>query len=144
MSDSVPRSGFVLAAEVVVLEKNARWSPELHRQFQLDNVIVRACRDIATFRERVSTAQNSRKSCVAVLNPQGWPGECLPVISWLRNRQLRVVVVGNPEIELLEPSLRELGTTAFLVPPVAGHEIHEACRRLLSDDSIQFLRMGTR
>lgn len=134
----------MVAAEVVVLEKNARWSPELHRQFQCENVVVRACRDIATFRKRVFAAQNSQKNCIAVLNPEGWPGECLPVISWLRSLQLRVIVVGNSEIELLEPSLRELGTTAFLLPPVSGHEIHKACRRLLSDDSIQFPRMGTR
>lgn len=128
----------MIAAEVVVLEKSVRWSSELHRQFQQESILVRACNDITALRERIVLAQNSDWPCIAVLNLDGWPGECLPVISWLRSLRIPVVIPGFREIELLEPSLRELGMTTFLMPPVAGHGIAEACRRLFDDDSIQF------
>ena len=134
----------MIVAELIVLEKQARWAPELQRQFYDQTVAVRACRDVASLRDRVVAARSSRKDCVAVLDPAGWPGECLPIISWLRSLKIHVAVVGYPGIELLEPSLRELGVTNLILPPIAGHEIGHACRRLLSDDSIQFLRMGTR
>ncbi len=137
------RCWLVIVAEVVVLEKLARWSPELHRQLHGEGVVVRECRDIASLRERVAAAQTAHRNCIAVLDPAGWPGECLPIIAWLRSLEICVVVVGYAGIELLEPSLRELGTTTVLLPPVAGHEIGEACRRLLGQHSVQSGRTGT-
>ena len=134
----------MIVAEVIVLEKRARWAPELQRQFHDQAVAVRACRDVPGLRERISTARTSLKQCAAVLDPTGWPGECLPVISWLRSLQIPVAVVGNAEIELLEPSLRELGVTTVLLPPIAGHEIGDACRRLLGQHSVQSRGMGPR
>jgi len=133
----------VILAEVIVLEKQARWAPELQRQFFDQTVAVRACRDVTVLRERVAAAQSSEKDCVAVLDPVGWPGECLPVISSLRSLKIHVAVVGYPGIELLEPSLRELGVTNLLLPPVAGHEIGDACRRLLSQHSVQSRGKGS-
>lgn len=134
----------MIVAEVIVLEKQARWAPELSRQFQNENVAVRACRDIASLRERVDAARKSEKDCVAVLNLAGWPGECLPVISWLHSLQIHVAVVGYSGVELLEPSLRELGVTTLFLPPVAGHEIGNACRRLLRQHSLQSRGPGSR
>lgn len=134
----------MIVAEVIVLEKQARWAPELRRQFHDQAVAVRACRDIASLRERINSAQTSRKDCVAVLDPTGWPGECLPVISSLRSLQIPVAVVGYEGIELLEPSLRELGVTTLLLPPIAGHEIGDACRRLLRQHPVQSREMGPR
>ena len=131
-------------AEVIVLEKQARWAPELRRQFHDQAVTVRACRDIVSLRERINVAQSSRQECVAVLDPAGWPGECLSVISWLRSLDVPVTVVGDEGIELLEPSLRELGVTTLLLPPIAGQEIGDACRRLLRQHPVQFHRMGPR
>lgn len=131
-------------AEVIVLEKQARWAPELRRQFHDQAVAVRACRDVVSLRERINLAQTSRKECVAVLDPAGWPGECLPVISWLRSLDVPVTVVGGEGIELLEPSLRELGVTTLLLPPIAGHEIGAACRRLLGQHPVQSHGMGPR
>ena len=133
----------MVVAEVIVLEKRARWSPELQRQFQKDNVVVRACRDGASLRERIAVAQAAENDCVAVLDPAGWPGDCLPVIAWLRSLEIRIVVVGYVGIELLEPSLRELGATTLLLPPVAGHEIGDACRRLLGPHSVQSRNTGS-
>ena len=134
----------MIVAEVVVLEKQARWAPELSRQFQNNGAAVRACRDIASLRERVTAACAARKDCVVVLDPVGWPGECLPIIAWLRGLKIHVVVAANSEIELLEPSLRELGVTTFLLHPISGHEIGSACRRLIGQNSIQSLGMGMR
>jgi hypothetical protein len=134
----------VVVAEVIVLEKQARWAPELQRQFLDQTVAVRACRDVTSMRERVAAAQSSEKDCVAVLDPVGWPGECLPVISWLRSLKIHVAVVGYPGIELLEPSLRELGVTNLVLPPIAGHELGDACRRLLSQLSVQSRGKGSR
>ncbi len=134
----------MVLAEVIVLEKQARWAPELQRQFLDQTVAVRACRDVTSLRERVAAAQSSEKDCVVVLDPMGWPGECLPVISWLRSLKIHVAVVGYPGIELLEPSLRELGVTNLVLPPIAGHEIGDACRRLLSQHSVQSRGKGSR
>jgi hypothetical protein len=134
----------VIVAEVIVLEKQARWAPELSRQFQNENVAVRACRDFASLRERVDAARKNQKSCVAVLNLAGWPGECLPVISQLHRQQICVAVVGHPGVEILEPSLRELGVTTLFLPPIAGHEIGDACRRLLGQHSLQSHGPGSR
>ena len=134
----------MIVAEVIVLEKQARWAPELSRQFQNDGVAVRACRDIASLRERIDTARKSKKNCVAVLDLAGWPGECLPVISWLDSLKIFVAVVGYPGIELLEPSLRELGVTTLFLPPVDGHEIGAACRRLLKQHPLQSRGLGSR
>ncbi len=134
----------MIVAELIVLEKQARWAPELQRQFYDQNVTVRACRNVTSLRERVVAALSAEKNCVAVLDPADWPGECLPVISWLRSLKIHVAVVGYPGIELLEPSLRELGVTNLLLPPIAGHEIGDACRRLLSQHSVQSHGMGSR
>lgn len=134
----------MIVAEVVVLEKQARWAPELRRQFQSKGVTVRACRDIASLRERIDAARESAKKCIAVLDLTGWPGECLPVISWLDGLKIHVVAVGYEGIELLEPSLRELGVTTLLLPPVAGHEIGHACRRLLTQHPLQSRKLGSR
>ncbi len=134
----------MIVAEVIVLEKQARWAPELSRQFQNENIAVRACRDVAGLRERVDAARGNQKICVAVLNLAGWPGECLPVISQLHRLHVCVAVVGHPGVELLEPSLRELGVTTLFLPPVAGHEIEDACRRLLGQHSLQCLGPGSR
>lgn len=133
----------MIVAELIVLEKQARWAPELQREFYDQTVAVRACRDVASLRERVVAARSSGKDCVAVLDPAGWPGECLPIISWLRSLKIHVAVVGYPGIELLEPSLRELGVTNLILPPIAGHEIGDACRRLLSQHSVQSHGMGS-
>ncbi len=133
----------MIVAELIVLEKQARWAPALQRQFFNQNVAVRACRDVTSLRERIVAALSSEKQCVAVLDPAGWPGECLPIISWLRSLKVHVVVVGYPGIELLEPSLRELGVTNLLLLPIAGHEIGDACRRLLTEHSIQSHGMGS-
>lgn len=127
----------MIVAEVIVLEKRARWAPELQRQFQNNPVAVRVCRDIATLRERVDSVRKADKDCVAVIDLAGWPGECLPVISWLRSLQIHVALAGDAGVELLEPSLRELGVTAIMLPPVAGHEIGNTCRRLLRQHSLQ-------
>ena len=62
-------------AEVIVLEKQPRWAPELQRQFSDQTVVVRACRDVASLRERVTAALSSEKNCVGVLDPAGWAGE---------------------------------------------------------------------
>ncbi len=134
----------MIVAEVIVLEKRARWAPELSRQFRNKGVAVRACRDIASLRERVDTARQSEKSCVAVLDLSGWPGECLPVISWLDSLKIHVAVVGYEGVELLEPSLRELGVTILLLSPIAGHEIRDACQRLLKQLPLQSRRPGSR
>ena len=134
----------MIVAEVIVLEKQARWAPELSRHFQGDRVAVRACRDIVSLRERIEVARKSEKNCIAVLDLTGWPGECLPVISWLDSLKIHVVAVGYEGIELLEPSLRELGVTTLLLPPVAGHEIGDACRRLLKQHPLQSRGLGSR
>lgn len=127
-----------------MLEKQARWAPELQRQFSDQTVVVRACRDVASLRERVIAALSAEKNCVGVLDPAGWTGECLPVISWLRSLKIHVAVVGYPGIELLEPSLLELGATNLVLPPIAGHKIGDACRRLLSQHPVQSHGKGSR
>lgn len=133
----------MVPAEAIVLEKSARWAPELHRQLQEDGTIIRVCRDVAGLKERVVAGQTAGKDCIAVLDPTGWPGECLPLMAWLRDQGIRTVVVGYPGIELLEPSLRELGATALLLPPVAGHEISDVCRRLLEQHPVQSRPTGS-
>jgi len=127
----------VVPAEVIVLEKHTRWAPELSRQLQKDGLITRASQDAAGFRKLIVAATAARKDYITVLDPVGWPGECLPLIAWLRDREVRVVIVGTAEIELLEPSLRELGATTVLLPPIAGKEIGNTCRRLLELHPIQ-------
>lgn len=134
----------MIVAELIVLEKQARWAPELQRQFYDQAVAVRACRDVASLRERIDAARESARKCIAVLDLRGWPGECLPVISWLDSLKIHVVAVGYEGIELLEPSLRELGVTTLLLPPVAGHEIGDACRRLLTQHPLQSRGLGSR
>ncbi len=134
----------MIVAELIVLEKQARWAPELQRQFYDQAVAVRACRDVASLRERFDAAWESARKCIAVLDLTGWPGECLPVISWLDRLKIHVVAVGYEGIELLEPSLRELGVTTLLLPPVAGHEIGDACRRLLTQHPLQSRGLGSR
>lgn len=133
----------MVAAEVIVLEQRARWAPELHRQLQKDGIIVRASQDTVSLRKLAASAEVVRKDCLAVMDLAGWPGECLPLIAWLRNREIRVVIVGYEGIELLEPSLRELGSTTVLLPPIAGHEIGDACRRLLERHPVQSRKTGS-
>lgn len=127
----------VLAAEVIVLEQNARWAPELQRQLESSGIIIRSARNSVGLRQLVAAAVDARKKCIAVLDPNGRPGECLPLLTWARDRKIRVIVVGYQGIELLEPSLQELGATTVLLPPVAGHRIGDACRRLLEQHPVQ-------
>ncbi|MDA0283950.1 MAG: hypothetical protein O3B13_05925 [Planctomycetota bacterium] len=127
----------MVASQIIVLEKRPRWAPELHRQFRDAHVVVRACRDTASLRERVSAARTSGSNCIAVMNLAGWPGECLPMILWLSRLEISTVIVGYGGIEVLEPSLRELGATTVLLPPVNGPDIGNACRRLLGQHSIE-------
>lgn len=126
-----------MVAQIIVLERRPRWAPELNRQIPDGSVVVRACRNTASLRERIEDVRSSGGHCVVVLDPAGWPGECLTTISWLSRLKIRTVIAGYEGIELLEPSLRELGATAVLLPPVTGQKIGATCRRLLEQHSIQ-------
>ena len=130
------RFRYVTVPQIIVLEKRPRWCPELQRQTQEDSIIVKACRDIPSLRELVAAVREGTQPCAAVIDPTGWPGDCLPLIAWLSQQNVPTLVVGFEGMELLEPSIRELGATSVMLPPIAGHGIARECRRLLGVSAV--------
>jgi len=118
-------------ALIAVLEKRPRWAPELQRQL-LDRAIpVRACRSIRDLAEHVRNCLREQGRAVAVLDFDFSPGEVLYLVCALRNAGASSVVIGEPGCRALEPSLRELGVTAFHTLPLAGQRLAQECVKLL-------------
>lgn len=125
---------------VIVFEKRPRWAPELQRQFDDEDVRVRACNSTVDLeRMQVGTddvyagARAGAPSgvCVGVLDFDAAPAECLQYLGRRIGRRLDCpsIVIGSPRTVALEWSVRELGAVEFVVDAISGERLARLCRR---------------
>jgi hypothetical protein len=115
---------------VIVFEKQPRWAPEFQRQFQSDDVRVIACRSVKDVEKRSAGVASG----VVLLDASVATSECF---QFLRNnlsdpRALPTVIIASKQISQLEWAFREVGTAAFFVNRIPGHEMAALCRKLWS------------
>ena len=119
-----------LPVAIVVLEKIPRWVPELQRQFAGEPFMIRACRTVADFRQRVQETQAAGTGCIPVIDLAIGLSNGLTLVAWLSNRSVAgTVVIGDAESTTLEPALRELGASAVHPDSISGIRLANECRR---------------
>jgi ActR/RegA family two-component response regulator len=123
---------------IVVLETAPRWAPELQRQLDDSPFMVRACRTVASFRERLQAAQAAGTPCIGLIDLAIGLSSGLTLVAWLNERGAAgTVIIGDAEAVTLEPALRELGATAVHANSISGFRLANECRQFarVSNDS---------
>ena len=117
---------------VYVFESRPYWTPELQRQFQKEDLRVRACSSIVDVRRHLDShaETNPNTKQIVVLDLDAGSAECLQFLG-RRNRSWNsdVIVVGSPTTLELEWSIRELGAFGFVPHDIGGDELARICRR---------------
>jgi DNA-binding NtrC family response regulator len=126
---------------VFVFESRSYWTPELQRQFQNEEIRVRACSNIGDVRRHADshTSQYPKACQLVVLSLDAGPAECLQFLG--RSKQLgsfAVIVVGSPTTMELEWSIRELGAFEFVPHDIAGDDLARLCQRQLTAAFAEF------
>ncbi len=145
------------SATVIVFEKQPRWTPELQRQFDDDDIRVRGCtstadvtraiashtsplvigdigHSIASSANAAAPRRDRLVGTLVLLDLTSGLAECLQLLG----RSLKVcdfpptVVIGNQELADLEWPVRELGAIDFLLGHLSGDELATICRRQLT------------
>lgn len=117
---------------VAVYEQQHWWVPELQRQFAECRVSVRGCR---TLRDLLEAGSESVRP-VIVLDFESGAATCLQFLG----RRLRlpdpppVITISGRRTAVLEWSIRELGSTAFLGERPDGSVLAAYCRRMWSGE----------
>ncbi len=116
---------------IVVIEKRARWLPELQRQFTgcLERVVLGT--PGADPRQLASESDIRAGKLVVVFDLPMMNSTILQHLRTTRNRSLATIAICPPEVAVFEPTLRELGLTSFHVLPLDGLTLADECRRLL-------------
>ena len=144
------------SATIIVFEKQPRWTPELQRQFDGDDVRVRGCttaadvvHTIASLPKPLAAAEfdltnESPASVIAPLRDRlvgtlilldlaSGPADCLQFLGRSLNATdfPPTVVIGSQELADLEWPVRELGALDFLLGHLSGDDLAAICRRQL-------------
>ena len=123
-------------ASVLVYETSPRWTPELQRQFDGEDVRVRACGTIQRVSERIAELDQLTDVVpggVIILDLETNPADCLQFLgataelydNWSK------IVISSERLAELEWSARELGAIGFFSEFVSGRELSRLCRRQL-------------
>ena len=114
---------------IVVFEKRPRWVPELRRQFADEAVRVVSCGTLASV---IESCRGRSSECVLILHGEVSPGEILRLLGQIEADQVSgIIVLGDARMEVLEPSLRELGATSFHLEPVEPQRLMRELRQVL-------------
>lgn len=116
---------------VIVYESQPRWHPELQRQFQNEEVHVRACRSLSgLFRDLDETTVGA-----VILDLAAGPAGILQFLgrSPRRGPQLPIVVIGPKRTADLEWAIRELGVLHVCDEFPSGEDLARLCRRQWRD-----------
>jgi ActR/RegA family two-component response regulator len=115
---------------IVVLESAPRWAPELQRQLEDSPFMVRACRTVASFRERLQASLAAGTPCIGLIDLAIGLSSGLTLVAWLNAQDTAgTVIIGDFEAVTLEPALRELGATAVHAESISGYRLASECRR---------------
>jgi hypothetical protein len=115
--------------QVVVLERQPYWQPELERQFLQQELIVRGCRSVEDLDDLTRTAG----ATIVVVDLEVDPPS---VLRWLA-RQLMAgpdtptLVVLSENLKLLHWHVRELGAVAVVSEFHTGACLARLCRKTL-------------
>lgn len=115
---------------IVVFEKQPYWGPELQRQFQHSDVLVRECRSI---RDLLAGAGALDKTLFVIdleadlEQTLEWFGTGLAIC----HVSIPIIALGSKAHGELEWVLREAGVSAFLPEFVTGEHLARLCRRML-------------
>jgi len=124
-------------SSVIVYETTPRWTPELQRQFDGEDVRVRACGTIQGLTQRIAE-QNSLTDVtpggVIILDLGTHPADCLQFLGATSDLydDWSKVVISSEQLSELEWSTRELGAIGFFSEFASGHELSRLCRRQLT------------
>ncbi len=118
---------------ILVYEKKARWRPGLQREISPELVSIRACGSINDLRTATLEAQQREMPCLAILDLSSNLSTALQFLNWTHESTavVPVILIGSPAHSVLEPTLRELGASAFHVSPVRRDLLAAECLRLL-------------
>jgi DNA-binding NtrC family response regulator len=112
---------------IVVFERQPFWEPELRRQFQDEEVPVRACRTLSDLEQTVGDGSG----CVVVADLTERPADLLRWLSrrLMGGRSLPVIVVANRATETLRWHASEAGAVAVVSEDCGGRHLARLCRR---------------
>ncbi|MDA0831991.1 MAG: hypothetical protein O2955_07550 [Planctomycetota bacterium] len=125
--------------EIMIIERQSRWTPELQRQVQaLPNAkvfgageafSVNPCRTWAGLRPDQIAA-----GTVIVVDLNFGVAECLHFLGRMfpHLEDCRVVIIGSPSTHSLEWTFYEMGVTVYLAECHHGEQLMNICRRLMS------------
>ena len=124
-------------ARVLVFERNTRWFPELRRQLADVRVRIQSVSTSSQVRSELNGLTSSQTEAVNVvlIDLEVGAGTVLALVAAYAQRlDVRLAIVGYPEMQALEPALRELGADSFPVLPVSGQQLAAECLRLTGTD----------
>ena len=122
---------------VFVFETKPRWTPELQRQFNDEDIRVRNCpstSELVTLLESCTVSGDTTPAFVVVLDFAAGAAECLQFLGRLISRAgpWPIIVIGSSRTAELEWSVRELGALEFVVDYISGEDLARLCRRQLA------------
>lgn len=121
-----------MSGTIIVVEKQARWFPEMLRQFAgcAERVVLDA--SASELRKLIADNKPQQSRLVAIFDLSTTVSPILQHLRNARDPNLMTIAVAPPEVAVLEPTLRELGLTSFHVLPLDGLSLANECRRLLN------------
>jgi hypothetical protein len=112
---------------IAVLEKRPRWMPELQRQFLHDSVLLRTFRSV----EDLIDFSSQTVPQLVVIDLDIGMSQFLRLLAHGSQYAKATIAIGNSKTDVLEPSLRELGISAYHRLPLSGQVLAQECRLFL-------------
>ena len=115
--------------QVVVLERQPYWQPELERQFLHQELVVKSCRSVDDLDDLTRTETPTVAVVDLDVDPPG-------TLRWLARRltagpDVSTIVVVTEERHSLHWHIRELGAVAVVSEYLEGNRLARLCRKSL-------------
>ncbi len=119
---------------VIVFEVRPHWEPELQRQFDGEQVRIRACRSLVDVARTLTSdfeRVEGQMGSLAIIDLSAGLAKCLQFLGRLhqQGRTWPVIVIGSVQNSNLEWPIRELGVLDWLFDTISGEELARLCRR---------------
>lgn len=118
---------------IIVFEKRARWRPELQRELLQYSIPIRVCGSLIELRRILEQDHSAQRRTLVVLDLASGLSAVLQFLAETQSivQSISTIILGHTAHAVLEPTLRELGASAFHRLPVRGHQLAAECLSLL-------------
>ncbi len=123
----------LMTASILIFEKRSRWRPSLQRELGALPISIRACGTFTELQTSLTECRAKHMQCLAIIDMSGALSN---VLQFLERTQFSLpnvpsIVIGTTAHAVLEPTLRELGASAFHQLPLRRDRLAAECLRLL-------------